>query len=344
MGQKDKVFDALIAQARDITLSFRPSKYEFRCAQLRASVPDSAIMVEAAELHTIVNDDAFFASSKFRKTRYRIVLPLCKATGADCRGLLHGKAYRARSVLIDDPSFDILVNMDTPWDKNASKPLMPNEALSLIKKATQVNGLNILNGRLKYAERYRIGLRPAEVTFDSVQLSVNVISNRGGPKSMAVVRGQGNFMKTSRMKIHLTVPISLPESSFKYSGSLDAMDLTSLNSFLEIGENLRIKSGFLQTAAFDITVTEGRASGTVRALYKNLVIEILDKQTGSEKGVMNRIGSFIINATKIRGTNMPDKSGSLKIGDVKYEQKRDDTFLQLVWFSLRSGIGSVVGF
>jgi hypothetical protein len=41
---------------------------------------------------------------------------------------------------------------------------------------------------------------------------------------------------------------------------------------------------------------------------------------------------------------MPDKSGSLKIGDVKYEQKRDDTFLQLVWFSLRSGIGSVVGF
>jgi hypothetical protein len=29
---------------------------------------------------------------------------------------------------------------------------------------------------------------------------------------------------------------------------------------------------------------------------------------------------------------------------VKYECRRDDTFLQLLWFSLRSGVGSVVGF
>jgi hypothetical protein len=41
---------------------------------------------------------------------------------------------------------------------------------------------------------------------------------------------------------------------------------------------------------------------------------------------------------------MPDKSGSMKIGKVKYTRKPDDTFLQLVWFSLRSGVGDVVGF
>jgi len=30
--------------------------------------------------------------------------------------------------------------------------------------------------------------------------------------------------------------------------------------------------------------------------------------------------------------------GSMKIGEVKYTRKPDDTFLQLVWFSLRSGV------
>jgi hypothetical protein len=344
LRHKNKPFDRVTADAREIALTFPRAQSEIQCGRLRVSVPDSEISAEAGELHAVVRDDAFFASRKFRRTRFRIFLPLCKATGADCRELLAGQAYRVRSVLIRDPSLDILVNMDTPYNKDASRPLMPNEALALIKKVTQVNGVNVVNGRLKYAERYTIGVRPAEVSFDSMQLSASGITNHGGPRSMAVIHGQGLFMKTSRMKFHLTVPVSVPENSFGYSGSLDAMDLTRLNSFLEIGENLRLKSGFLQTASFDIMVNQGRASGTVRAQYKDLAVDLLDKKTGSEKGVMNRISSFFINAAKIHGTNMPDKSGSLKIGEVKYEQKRDDTFLQLVWFSLRSGVGSVVGF
>jgi hypothetical protein len=122
------------------------------------------------------------------------------------------------------------------------------------------------------------------------------------------------------------------------------MDVTRLNSFLEIGENLRIKSGILQKATFDVNVTEGRASGTVRVMYKDLAIAVRNSRTGSERGVSNRITSYIANAMKIRGTNMPDKSGSIKIGEVKYTRKPDDTFLQLLWFSLRSGVGDVVGF
>jgi hypothetical protein len=117
-----------------------------------------------------------------------------------------------------------------------------------------------------------------------------------------------------------------------------------LNSFLEVGEGLRIKSGILQHTAFDVNVTAGRANGTVRLIYRDLAIAFRDSRTGSEKGAYNRITSYIANATKIRGTNMPDKSGSKKIDKVKYTRKPDDTFLRLVWFSLRSGVGDVLGF
>jgi hypothetical protein len=307
-------------------------------------VPGSEIIAEALELHPLVGDDTFFASRKFRRTRFRMDLPQCSVTGADCLGLLQGKTYRARSVKVNDASLDILVNMDTPYNKNASRPLMPNEGLSSIHKMTQVDSVNIMNGRLKYAERYIIGSPPAEVTFDAIRLSVLGITNRAVPGATAVIRGQGKFMKTSTMKIHMAVPVVSPEIPLRYSVSLDGMDLTRLNSFLEIGEGLRIKSGILQSATSDITIRAGRASGSVRAMYEDLNIAALNKSTGSEKGAVNRISSIIINATKIRGTNMPDKSGSIKIGAVKYERKRDDTFLQLVWFSLRSGIGDVVGF
>jgi hypothetical protein len=142
----------------------------------------------------------------------------------------------------------------------------------------------------------------------------------------------------------MVIPVASPEISFRYSGSLELMDATRLNSFLEIGEGWRIKSGVLQSALFDINMIAGRASGTVRVMYRDLNIAVLNRRTGSERGAFNRLTSFIINEMKIRGTNMPGKSGSMKIGKVKYTRKRADTFPQLVWFSLRSGVRDVVGF
>jgi hypothetical protein len=339
-----KDLNSSVADAREIVLNFRKAQYELRCARLRVSVPDSEIWAEALELHPLVEDGKFFASSKFRRTRFRVVLPQCRVTGADCLGLLQGKAYRAHSVKVNDASLDILVDMDTPYNKNSSRPLMPNEGLSSIKELTQIDSLNIINGRLKYAERYIIGSAPAEVTFDSIQMSAEGITNHAAPGATAVIHAQGNFMKTSTMKILMVIPVASPETSFRYSGSLELMDATRLNSFLEVGEGLRIKSGILQHATFDVNVTAGHASGPVRVIYRDLAIAFRDSRTGSEKGAYNRITSYIANATKIRGTNMPDKSGSMKIGKVKYTRKPDDTFLQLVWFSLRSGVGDVVGF
>jgi len=151
-------------------------------------------------------------------------------------------------------------------------------------------------------------------------------------------------MKTSTMKVLMIIPVASRETSFRYSGSLDRMDLTRLNSFLEVGEGLRIKSGTLQHATFDVNVTAGHASGTLRVTYRDLTIAFRDSGTGSERGAYNRITSYIANAWKIRGTNLSEKSGLMKIGKVNYTRKPDDTFLQLVWFSVRSGVGDVVGF
>jgi hypothetical protein len=339
-----KVLKDAVAQARDISIDFKHDRYRLRCNRLRVSLPDSEISTDGFEFHPLDNDAKLFSNSTFRKTRFRINLAQCKVSGTDWPGLLHGKAYRARSVKVTDAFFDILVNMDKPVSQDSSRPLMPCEALSSLKKIIQINTLNIINGRMNYDEQYILGSPPAEVTFDSVDLSAEGLTNRAASGATATIRGQGTFMKTSRMKISMIVPVISPKIPLRYSGSLDGMELARLNSFLETGERLRIKSGALETAGFEIAITAGSATGSLRAQYKDLTIAVLGKVSGSEKGAFNRIASFFTNTVKIRGTNMPDASGAMKIGSVKYTQKQYDTFLQLVWFSLRSGIGDVVGF
>ena len=140
----------------------------------------------------------------------------------------------------------------------------------------------------------------------------------------------------------MAIPITPAGFSLHYSGSLSAMDLTRLDAFLDIVESMRIISGSAKEASFEIDVNAGRARGRVRAIYKDLRVSVLDKQTGSPKGLGNRIASFFANAFKIRNSNARNASGSQREGEVNYMRGSKDTFLQFVWYALRTGVLDII--
>jgi len=146
------------------------------------------------------------------------------------------------------------------------------------------------------------------------------------------------------MSLLMSIPVGSRDFSFTYSGSLGEMNLSALNPFLETAEEMRITAGVLQGATFDIRVVSGRASGDVKAEYRDLTLAAMDRLTGSQDGLSDVLKSFVANNFTIRGSNSAGQPGSPKIGEVAYTLKRDDVFLKFAWFALRSGVGDVVGF
>ncbi len=329
-------------EATNLDVEFPQAHYGIRCARLRASVPGSELIAEGTELRTLVGDEEFFAAHDFRTTRFHVVVPECRVLGLAYGELLQGKSYRARSVHLSRPSFDALVNRDQPVEPFVKRPLMVHEALAAIRQPLQVDSLSITNGHLTYCERVVAGADPGVLTFGAVSMSVEGIANRGEPAAAILLRAQGELMDAGTLKVLMSIPITPPDFSLHYSGSLSAMDLTRLDAFLDIAEHTRIKSGSAQEAAFEIDVTAGQARGRVRAIYKDLEIAILDKETDTEKGLDNRVASFLANVLKIRNANAPDASGSMKEGEVNYTRRPEDEFLQFVWFALRSGVLDVI--
>lgn len=327
-----------------ITLNFKQLQYQIRCGRLHLSGPDSDIVADSLEFNPLISDEQFFTESKFRTTRYRLAISKISVNGMACSGLLSGNNYHARSINIGDALLDVLVNMDKPFDKKSPSPLMPNAGLASIKDNIRVDSLQVINSRLNYYERYVVGGKAASVTFDKIQALAEGIVNHTGWRDTIVIHAQGNFMNTGTMKLFMLIPIGSPQFSFSYSGSLSTMEVNNLNKFLEIAEHHRIKSGMLESATYNINVNSGHATGYVHAEYNDLSIAVLNKNTESEDGFFDKISSLIANTFKIKGNNMPDKSGSIRIGIVKYTRKPDETFTQFVWFALRSGVGNVAGF
>ena len=321
---------------------FPQSHYGIRCARLRASVPGSELIAEGTELRTLVGDEEFFAAHAYRATRFHLVAPECRVLGLAYGELLQGKSCRAKSVHFSQPTFDALVNRDKAVEPFVRSPLMVHEALAAIRQPVQIDNLSITNGHLTYRERVVAGADPGVLTLASVNMSVTGIANRGPATAAIQLRGQGDLMNVGTLKVLMTLPVASPEFSFHYSGSLSAMDLTHLNAFLDIAERTRIKSGSAQEAAFAIDVTAGQARGRVRGIYRDLAIAVLDQKTDSEKGLGNRVASFLLNVLKIRNSNAPDAAGEMKEGEVNYTRRPEDEFLQFAWFALRTGVLDVI--
>jgi hypothetical protein len=331
-------------EATNVVVEFSAARYGVRCARLRASLRESELVIEGAELQPLVADEELFATHPFRVTRFQAAVPECRVSGLAYDELLQGKAYRAKSIQISRPSFDILVDRDKPVAPFVKPPLMVNEALAAIRQPLQVDRLSVTNGSLTYRERTILGAKPGVLGFGAIDLSLRDIANRGDAGAAIGLVWQSEFMDAALMKVHMTIPISTNQLSLHYSGSLSPMDLTRLNAFLEPAEHTRIRSGRSQEITFEVDVTSGRARGYVRSTYRNLEIAMLDKESGTAKGLENRVESFFVNALKVRNANRPDAAGALKEGKVAYERKPKDEFLQVAWFSLRAGVMDLISF
>lgn len=145
------------------------------------------------------------------------------------------------------------------------------------------------------------------------------------------------------MVVNMALPLAARDFSLSCHGVVDSLPLPSLNSFLEVAEGIRLISGRADSITFAFHARQGKSSGSVRPIYRGLEVKKLSKETGKSDGIPQKIGTLIANI-KIKDDNPPEKSGEVREGRVEYVRKPDDPFFKFVWFSLRGGLGKVVGF
>lgn len=329
------------ADAQNIVLTFAHPQYELRCARLKLSAPDSALVVEILQLQPPNGDSAYFAQSPTRETRFRLSIPECRITGLACLGLLQGRYYRARSAVMPEVSLSVLINKEKQSNRHGTPPLMPKDLLASIGGPVEIDTITIVNGRLMYSERFGAGADPAVLTCDSMRITATGINSEA---DTAVLIADGRFMNDGKVRLRLAMPMSSPGLTFGITGSLGRMHLKSFNPFIEQAEGKRLKTGILHSLNFGVEVNDGKARGDIRAAYEDLKLASIDRKTGSESGLGNTLESILANNISLRTSNMPDASGAMKIGKVKHTKLRDEAFFGFAWTSVRSGLGDVVGF
>jgi len=243
--------------AEAIALTFPRLQYQMSSGRVHISVSDSEIVAENLALRPIAPDEEFFAANQFRKTRYRLDVPHARIVGSACLGMLRRNMYRGRFVQLQSPVLDVLTNKDKPSQADTIAPLMPQELISSIQTAIQIDSLNVVNGTVRYGEQVVIGAKPATITLDSLDAAIGGIANRCCERDSTVIAARGRFMQAGAFRVNMSMPVANPEFSLRCSASLTRMRLDALNPFVVISDHVRVKSGYLEKGELHLRVTAG---------------------------------------------------------------------------------------
>jgi hypothetical protein len=285
--------------------------------------------------------DRYFEHVVYRSDRIEARLKDIHLRNIDHESLMHGRGLFVGSVDVGNMYLNILSNRRAKVARNTERVRMPNEAVPSIPFLFAIDSISLHEGVIEYGERHYYAVLPARITFDKMHATITGIHNDPKRDDWLRVQTSARFMKSATMSGDITFPLLSRTFDMNMKVDLTAIDPTVLNVFLIPAESIKIESGSVQSAHVKSTLRNGRASGSVQIVYRNLKVGLLNKKT-KKSNILLDVAGFLANWIAIRNDNQPGED--FYTGKIAYTRGRDDAFFQTIWFPVRSGLLNTLGF
>jgi len=323
---------------------FNDGLYAVAVGATRASTADASLAVEALQLAPTVSDRAFMQRHDHRTNRFKSAARRVALQGIDYRRFVEERALLMEAMRVDSLVVDVYRNNHLPPDPDGAPPKMPHEAFRAIQQAVRIDTIHVSDGHIRYAELAEEGTQPGAISFEHVFASIYNVTNdpeRMTPATPAVVDATTRVAGAGRLQTTIRLPLLTPHLSVAYRGRLGPMDARAFNATFVDLAGIRIESGQIDSLRFEADAQQGKATGTLRGVYRDLEVETLDQATG-DRGLGERLKTLFLNNIALDSNNRPD-GDTLHAVSIDHTHKEGHSFFKFLWLSVRSGLFSLIG-
>jgi hypothetical protein len=301
--------------------------------------PGHDISIKNLAFQPTISDREFVKRHKYQKDRFIIKAPSIVLKGIQLKEFFQ-QSVIARSVHINNPTLNIYRDKRAPKLVDNNHPLMPQEAIQGIGFAIQIDSTFITGATINYAEQAEQAPKPGKISFTKSNIQVTNLTNnpaRMTDRTPARVIASSMLMNNGLLNLNLSINLLSRYFDVNYKGSLNQMSVMDFNQISLPNENIRIVEGSIHKITFASNVRRGVARGQLKALYEDLKLEILDPDDKSKRGML----TFLSNLA-VRTKNIDDEKKPARVASILYARDVDDSFVNFLWQSLRSGVLAAV--
>jgi hypothetical protein len=212
-------------------------------------------------------------------------------TKPDIEKLLHQKIVAER---ISIGKSKVYVFRDRRLPRQLRIVPLPFESLQDVPFDIRAKSVTLASSTVEYEEFPKSGFGQTGILkIVNARLTLSPLINHPVPSDPAYIVMNATASIMGSGSAHATILTPMKKNKPYYiKGSIDKLQLTTLNSSSENLGKIRIKSGYLDFLSFDFTMTTQRSTGKIIGAYHRLIIQQLKKHT-DEKNVAD-FASFML--------------------------------------------------
>jgi hypothetical protein len=320
----------------DIALHSESGLYDMSLGSFEVSKGDSTIILKDFRMIPKYDKKEHYKNLKYTKERFDVKIGEIAVSGFGFGRVLAGNPLEISAIRIDSVDADIYKDKNLPFDLTKF-PLFYNESFLNISLPIRIDTVEITNSRLLYNELTAGRTEIGSILLDDFALQAydltNMVKEDDTITNEMHLYIQAQVMSEGNMNVEVILPLEGNLRRLECSGSVGAMKLSPLNSFLEPSLNIKFNEGTVNRMTFFYTGDDNKTKGWMEFLYNDVDIVLLKKDQEKEWG----FASFMAN--KMTHSNNPAPGAKdPKIVEIGCNRDKNKGLINYVWRTIQSGM------
>jgi hypothetical protein len=319
--------------------------YTLKADTLSGSASDKTITIKGLKMIPMYPDLTFSRKYKTQKDRYDLSFNTIKLRGVDFVRLNQEGSIHAGSATLGPAKVGIFMNRELPPPSFNKGRNYPHIALRRLSLPLLIDTLKISNIDVAYTEYNPITKKRGTVYLDNLKGRVlNVTNDSAGlaKNNHAKAQLSTRIMKAVNLSVNIDFNLTAANGAFSYNGTVGPMDMRDLNPLSEALGLVKIESGKVQKADFNINADLNGSRGKMHFYYTDLKVAMLKEGEAGEKPKKQGLLSFLANNVLIKDAN-PTKDQPVRVADINFQRTPAASFFNLLWKGVFIGIRETVG-
>ena len=315
--------------------------YDYIAKNISLNSTAGTLSVNQILISPRLGENAFVNAIPTQDDRFNFSFNNVVFSGLDMQKL-SDEYLKAETMTIDKSVFKIYRDLARPRDKKNRVGYYPHQVLDDVPLIFNIKKVKVHNSFIEYKERNHITRQSGHVQFHNVNATMtNFTNDKLAPNKVMKAYISSSFLNKTPLRSNWTFYLFNPKGRFDVSGTMGAIDGKDLNTLAEPMGPASIKEGHFNGLTFDLHGNDYSMNGTVKLLYDDLKVAILEKDKGATETDKKFLTSLLANFV-IKNSN-PKGDDEVRVKQVYLARNTNRSLFYLCWKTIFKGIKETVG-
>ncbi|MES1218578.1 MAG: hypothetical protein ABUT20_23950 [Bacteroidota bacterium] len=317
--------------------------YNYSADSLSVSSVSQDVRIKNIRVSPMLNEDAFVNALPTQDDRFDFSINNIRLKNINMLQLFE-QNIKADSMLISSATFKIYRDLARPRDNKNRVGTYPHQAIMKLPVGLNIRKIILQNTFLEYKERNHITRKSGKVQLYNLYASISNFTNDSqaiSVNNIMTLNMSSRFLNKTSLNTNWIFYLKNPAGRFDLKGTCGAINATLLNPLTEPMGPAHIKKGIINGIEFNLKGQNNGMGGTVKMLYEDLHVTMLEKDKGVAELDKKTLASFLANIM-ITNAN-PKRNDEPRVMQVYLERDINHSIYYLAWKTIFKGLKETVG-